>query len=339
MRRAPDLSVVLPVYNEIENLDELRARLTTVLDGCGRSWEIVFVDDGSRDDSFAKMAAFAREDGRIRVVRFARNFGHQMALTAGVDHARGRLVAVMDADLQDPPELLSEMLRKAEEGFEVVYAQRTAREGETAFKKATAAVFYRLMRRWTNVEIPVDTGDFRLLGPKAVEAFRSLRERHRFIRGLTAWVGFAQTAVPYVRPPRTRGETKWPLRKMLRFAVDALTSFSHVPLQLATWLGFLVSAFSLLYIVVVLVLKIRGVNVTGWTTLMFFILFLGGVQLIVVGVLGEYVGRIYEEVKHRPLYLVAEVVGGSRESSPPAETSSPVEPPPEDDEPRQFHAT
>jgi len=339
MRRAPDLSVVLPVYNEIENLDELRARLTTVLDGCGRSWEIVFVDDGSRDDSFAKMAAFAREDGRIRVVRFARNFGHQMALTAGVDHARGRLVAVMDADLQDPPELLSEMLRKAEEGFEVVYAQRTAREGETAFKKATAAVFYRLMRRWTNVEIPVDTGDFRLLGPKAVEAFRSLRERHRFIRGLTAWVGFAQTAVPYVRPPRTRGETKWPLRKMLRFAVDALTSFSHVPLQLATWLGFLVSAFSFLYIVVVLVLKIRGVNVTGWTTLMFFILFLGGVQLIVVGVLGEYVGRIYEEVKHRPLYLVAEVVGGSGESSPPAETSPPAEPPPEDDEPRQFHAT
>ena len=339
MRRAPDLSIVLPVYNETENLDELRARLTTVLDGCGRSWEIVFVDDGSRDDSFAKMAAFAREDGRIRVVRFARNFGHQMALTAGVDHARGRLVAVMDADLQDPPELLSEMLRKTDEGFEVVYAQRTAREGETAFKKATAAVFYRLMRRWTNVEIPVDTGDFRLLGPKAVEAFRSLRERHRFIRGLTAWVGFAQTAVPYVRPPRTRGETKWPLRKMLRFAVDALTSFSHVPLQLATWLGFLVSAFSFLYIVVVLVLKFRGVNVTGWTTLMFFILFLGGVQLIVVGVLGEYVGRIYEEVKHRPLYLVAEVVGSSGESPAPAETSPPAEPPPEDDEPRQFHAT
>jgi dolichol-phosphate mannosyltransferase len=339
MRRAPDLSVVLPVYNEIENLDELRARLTTVLDGCGRSWEIVFVDDGSRDGSFAKMDAFAREDGRIRVVRFARNFGHQMALTAGVDHARGRLVAVMDADLQDPPELLFEMLKKADEGFEVVYAQRTAREGETAFKKATAAVFYRLMRRWTNVEIPVDTGDFRLLGPKAVEAFRSLRERHRFIRGLTAWVGFAQTAVPYVRPPRTRGETKWPLRKMLRFAVDALTSFSHVPLQLATWLGFLVSAFSFLYIVVVLVLKIRGVNVTGWTTLMFFILFLGGVQLIVVGVLGEYVGRIYEEVKHRPLYLVAEVVEDSGGSLAPTESSPPAEPPPEDDEPRQFHAT
>ena len=250
MTAGPELSVVLPVFNEIENLDELRARLTKVLDTCGRTWEIVFVDDGSRDGSFEKMADFSRRDGRLRIVRFSRNFGHQMALTAGVDHARGRLVAVMDADLQDPPELLPEMLEKADEGFEVVYAQRTAREGETAFKKATAATFYRLMRRWTNVEIPVDTGDFRLMGPKAVRAFRSLRERHRFIRGMTAWVGFSQTAVPYVRPPRTRGETKWPLRKMLRFAVDALTSFSHVPLQLATWLGFLVSAFSFLYIVV-----------------------------------------------------------------------------------------
>jgi len=338
MTTGPDLSVVLPVFNEIENLDELRARLTAVLDGCGRSWEIVFVDDGSRDGSFAKMAAFAREDGRIRVVRFARNFGHQMALTAGVDHARGRLVAVMDADLQDPPEILPEMLKKADEGYEVVYAQRTAREGETAFKKTTAAAFYRLMHRWTNVEIPVDTGDFRLMGPKAVSAFRSLRERHRFIRGLTAWVGFPQAAVLYVRPPRTRGETKWPLRKMLRFAVDALTSFSHVPLQLATWLGFAVSAFSFLYIVVVLVLKIRGVNVTGWTTLMFFILFLGGVQLIVVGVLGEYVGRIYEEVKRRPLYLVGEIVEGPGESLPPAGVPPGAALPPPDDEPRQFHS-
>ncbi len=334
MTAPPELSVVLPVFNEIENLDELRTRLVAVLEGCGRTWEIVFVDDGSRDGSFEKMAGFSRRDGRLRIVRFSRNFGHQMALTAGVDHARGRLVAVMDADLQDPPELLPEMLKKADEGFEVVYAQRTAREGETAFKKATASAFYRLMRRWTNVEIPVDTGDFRLMGPRAVEAFRRLRERHRFIRGMTAWVGFAQTAVPYVRPARTRGETKWPLRKMLRFAVDALSSFSHVPLQLATWLGFLVSAFSFLYIVVVLYLKIRGINVTGWTTLMFFILFLGGVQLIVVGVLGEYVGRIYEEVKRRPLYVVSELLGGPGEATAPA-----GDVPPADEEPRQFHST
>lgn len=305
----PEVSVVLPVFNEEENLDELRSRVVGVLEGCGRSFEVVFVDDGSRDGSFAKMSAFAREDPRLVVVKFARNFGHQMALTAGVDHARGRYVAVMDADLQDPPELLPEMLARADEGYEVVYAVRTAREGEGAFKKATAHLFYRLMRRWTNVEIPVDTGDFRLMGPKATAAFRSLRERHRFVRGLAAWVGFRQTGVTYVRPARTRGETKYPLRKMLRFAVDALTSFSYVPLQLATWLGFGVSAFSFFYILVVLVLKALAINVPGWTTLMVFILFLGGVQLILIGVLGEYLGRIYEEIKRRPLYVVEEVVG------------------------------
>jgi dolichol-phosphate mannosyltransferase len=304
----PELSVVLPVYNEIETLGELRTRLVSALTSCGRSFEIVFVDDGSRDGSFEKMASFARDDRRIRAVRLSRNFGHQMALTAGVDAARGRLVAVMDADLQDPPELLPEMLAKIDEGFEVVYAVRAAREGEGAFKKATAHLFYRLMRRWTNVAIPVDTGDFRLLGPKALAAFRSLRERHRFIRGLTAWVGFRQTGVSYVRPARVHGETKYPIRKMLRFALDALTSFSYVPLQLATWLGFAVSAFSFFYIMVVLVLKLLNINVPGWTTLMVFVLLIGGVQLMMIGVLGEYLGRVYEEIKGRPLYLVDEVV-------------------------------
>jgi dolichol-phosphate mannosyltransferase len=256
------------------------------------------------------MAAFAAEDPRLRALRLSRNFGHQMALTAGVDRARGRLVAVMDADLQDPPELLAEMLAKSDEGFEVVYAQRTAREGESAFKRATAHLFYRLMRRWTNVDIPVDTGDFRLLGPRAVAAFRSLRERHRFIRGMTAWVGFRQGAVSYVRPARLHGETKYPLRKMVRFALDALTSFSHVPLQLGTWLGFAVSSFAFLYIAVVVVLKILGINERGWTTLMGWILLLGGVQLMLIGVLGEYLGRIYDEVKGRPLYLVSDEAGG-----------------------------
>jgi glycosyltransferase involved in cell wall biosynthesis len=306
----PELSVVLPVFNESENLPELRERLTKVLDATRLAWEIVFVDDGSRDASFETMSRYAAEDPRLVVVRFSRNFGHQMALTAGVDAARGRVVAVMDADLQDPPELLPEMLKKVDEGYEVVYAVRTAREGETAFKKGTAHAFYRLMRRWTNVEIPVDVGDFRLMGPRAVAAFRRLRERHRFIRGMTAWVGFRQAGVPYVRPPRTRGETKWPLRKMLRFATDALTSFSYVPLQLSSWLGFAVSLFAFFYIAVVLVLKILRINIPGWTTLMVFILLLGGVQLLMIGVLGEYLGRIYEEVKHRPLYLVSDVVGG-----------------------------
>jgi polyisoprenyl-phosphate glycosyltransferase len=308
--RLPELSVVLPVFNESENLPELRERLTKALEACGRTWEVVFVDDGSRDASFEIMASYAKEDPRLRVVRFSRNFGHQMALTAGVDAARGRVVAVMDADLQDPPELLPEMLARVDEGYEVVYAVRTAREGESAFKKATAHFFYRLMRRWTNVEIPVDVGDFRLMGPRAVAAFRRLRERHRFIRGMTAWVGFRQIGVPYKRPPRTRGETNWPLKKMIRFAVDALTSFSYVPLQLSSWLGFAVSLFAFFYIAVVLSLKVLRINVPGWTTLMVFILLLGGVQLILIGVLGEYLGRIYEEVKGRPLYLVSEEAGG-----------------------------
>ncbi len=318
----PEISVALPVFNEADNLDELKERLTRVLDATGRTWEIVFVDDGSADSSFAKMAAFAKADPRVRALRFSRNFGHQMALTAGVDAARGRVVAVMDADLQDPPELIGEMLRRVDEGYEVVYAQRTKREGESAFKLWTAHAFYRLLKRWTNVDIPVDVGDFRLMGPRAVAAFRRLRERHRFIRGMTAWVGFRQVGVDYVRPPRTRGETKFPLRKMLRFALDGLTSFSHVPLQLATWLGFAVSFFAFLYILVVLSLWVLNINVPGWTTLMVFVLLLGGVQLMVIGVLGEYLGRIYDEVKGRPLYLVAEEVGGDADAPPPEAASS-----------------
>ncbi|MCK6682641.1 MAG: glycosyltransferase family 2 protein [Thermoanaerobaculia bacterium] len=312
----PEISVVLPVFNESENLPELKSRLISALESCGRTFEIVFVDDGSRDGSFPLMAAMAESDRRIRAVRLSRNFGHQMALTAGVDHARGRLVAVMDADLQDPPELLPQMLLKIDEGFEVVYAKRTAREGETAFKKLTAHFFYRLMRSWTNVEIPVDTGDFRVLGPKATAAFRKLREHHRFIRGMTAWVGFKQTAVPYVRPARVRGETKYPLKKMMKFALDAITSFSYVPLQLATWLGFLVSLFAFSYILVVLMLKFLGINERGWTTVMGWMLLLGGAQLMLMGVLGEYLGRIYDEVKNRPLYLVAEEAGETPEDDP-----------------------
>lgn len=306
----PQLSVVLPVFNEEECLPELRRRLVSVLEATGRSWEIVFVDDGSRDRSFELMASFARTDPRLRAVRLSRNFGHQMALTAGVDAARGRAVAVMDADLQDPPELLPEMLARLDEGYEVIYAQRASREGESRFKKLTAHAFYRLMRRLTSIDIPIDTGDFRLMGPRATAAFRRLRERHRYIRGLSAWVGFRQVGVQYVRPPRLKGETKFPLRRMARFALDAITSFSHVPLQLGTWLGFGVSLFAFLYILVVLTLKVLGINERGWTTLMGWMLLLGGVQLMLIGVLGEYLGRIYDEVKARPLYLVAEEAGG-----------------------------
>lgn len=306
---AVELSVVVPVFNEEENLPELYRRLSEVLPRVVGSWEILFVDDGSRDRSWEIIRGLAEADPRVRGLRFSRNFGHQMAFAAGLDHARGDAVVIMDADLQDPPELIPQLLGKHREGSEVVYAVRIARHGETYFKKLTAKLFYRLLARITSVHIPLDTGDFRLMGRRAVEAFRRLPERHRFTRGLVAWLGFSQTGVPYERAPRHAGVTKYPLRKMLRFAVDAITSFSHVPLQLATWLGFVVSAFAFVYILVVIALKFAGISWPGYTSIMAAILFLGGVQLVMVGLLGEYVGRIYDEVKRRPLYLVAEEVG------------------------------
>ncbi|MFN3414417.1 MAG: glycosyltransferase family 2 protein, partial [Thermoanaerobaculum sp.] len=304
-----ELSVVVPVFNEEENLPELYRRLKAVLSTAVSSWEVLFVDDGSRDRSWELISGLAESDPHVRGLRFSRNFGHQMAFAAGLDHARGQAVVIMDADLQDPPELIPQLLAKYREGFEVVYAVRVARHGETFFKKLTAKLFYRLLARITSVQIPLDTGDFRLMGRRAVEAFRRLPERHRFTRGLVAWLGFPQTGVPYERAPRHAGTTKYPLRKMVRFAVDAITSFSHVPLQLATWLGFIVSGFAFFYILVVIVLKFAGISWPGYTSIMAAILFLGGVQLVMVGLLGEYVGRIYDEVKRRPLYLVAEEVG------------------------------
>ena len=305
----PVLSVVVPVFNEEGNLAELHRRLAAVLPSVVDSWEIVFVDDGSRDRSWQLIRDLAAADPHVRGVRFSRNFGHQMAFAAGLDHALGEAVVIMDADLQDPPELIPELVARWRAGHEVVYAVRTRREGETLFKKLTAKLFYRLLRRITQVEIPVDTGDFRLMGRRALEAFRRLPERHRFTRGLVAWVGFSQVGVPYARAARKAGETNYPLRKMLRFAVDAITSFSHVPLQLATWLGFLTSLFAFAYIVVVVVLKFVGISWPGYTSLMAAILFLGGVQLVMIGLLGEYLGRVYDEVKGRPLYLVQDTVG------------------------------
>lgn len=312
-----ELSVVVPVFNEEENLPELYRRLTAVLGTAASSWEILFVDDGSRDRSWEIIRALAENDPHVRGLRFSRNFGHQMAFAAGLDHARGQAVVIMDADLQDPPELIPQLLAKHREGYEVVYAVRTARHGETFFKRLTAKLFYRLLARITSVQIPLDTGDFRLMGRRAVEAFRRLPERHRFTRGLVAWLGFPQTGVPYERAPRHAGTTKYPLRKMLRLALDAITSFSHVPLQLATWLGFIVSGFAFFYILVVIALKFAGISWPGYTSIMAAILFLGGVQLVMVGLLGEYVGRIYDEVKHRPLYLVAEEAGFREQGSMP----------------------
>jgi glycosyltransferase involved in cell wall biosynthesis len=310
-----ELSIVVPVFNEEETIPELHRRLTEVLGPLVRSYEIVFVDDGSRDASWSLVQGLAERDSHVRGLRFSRNFGHQMAFAAGVDHARGDAVVIMDGDLQDPPELIPKLVEHWREGSEVVYAVRAQREGEGAFKRFTASTFYRILRRITQVEIPMDTGDFRLMGRRAVEAFRRLPERHRFTRGLVAWLGFRQVGVAYNRPPRFAGETKYPIRKMLRFALDAITSFSHVPLQLATVVGFVVSGLAFAYIVVVLVLKFLGISWPGYTSLMAAILFLGGVQLVMIGVLGEYLGRVYDEVKHRPLYLVEEVVGGPPEAA------------------------
>lgn len=304
-----ELSVVVPVFNEEENIPELYRRLVAVLEACVRSFEIVFVDDGSRDGTWTLVRELAGSDGRVRGLRFSRNFGHQMAFAAGLDHARGEAVVIMDADLQDPPEVIPDLLVRWRQGCEVVFAIRRARHGESAFKLLTAKLFYRLLKRITPVDIPLDTGDFRLMDRRAVEAFRRLGERHRFTRGLVAWLGFRQTGVTYDRAARHAGDTKYPLRKMMRFAVDAITSFSHVPLQLATWLGFAVSALAFAYIVVVLVLKVVGISWPGYTSLMAAILFLGGVQLVMIGLLGEYLGRVYDEVKHRPLYLIQEEVG------------------------------
>lgn len=314
---APELTVVIPAYNEEESIEPMVERLVLALEQRVNGLEILFVDDGSRDGTWPRISELASRDTRVRGIRFARNFGHQAALTAGVDAATGRAVAIIDADLQDPPEVIPEMIERWRAGAEVVYGQREVREGETVFKKATAAAFYRLLRRITHVDIPVDTGDFRLMGPRAVAAFRALPERNRFIRGLVAWIGFPQVAVRYRRQARHAGETKYPLRKMVRFALDGITSFSFLPLRLATLLGFAVSVASFLYIVVVVVLKLLGINWPGYTSMMASILFLGGVQLVMIGVLGEYVARVYDEVKRRPLYLVGESTDGRSPVIPP----------------------
>ena len=304
-----ELSVVLPVLNEEANIAELYGRLVALLPGAVRSFEIVFVDDGSTDRTWAIVRDLASRDERVKGVSFSRNFGHQMAFAAGLDHATGEAVVIMDADGQDPPELLPELIARWREGYDVVYAVRASRAGETFLKKATAAAFYRTLRRITQIDIPVDTGDFRLMGRRAVEAFRRMPERHRFTRGMVSWMGFRQIGVPFQRPPRRAGETKYDLRRIMRLASDGLFSFSHLPLQLATWIGGLVVALAVAGSLVAAGLGIAGVWWRNWVPLFGGLFFLGGVQLLAVGMLGAYVGRILDEVKHRPLYLVRETVG------------------------------
>jgi glycosyltransferase involved in cell wall biosynthesis len=304
-----ELSVVVPVYNERESVPELYRRLTATLAGVVRSFEVVLVDDGSNDGSWEIIRELAARDARVKGLSFSRNFGHQMAFTAGLDYADGDAVVIMDADLQDPPELLPELVARWREGYDVVYAVRARRAGETVFKLFTAAAFYRLLRRITHVDIPVDTGDFRLMSRKAVEAFRRMPERHRFTRGMVAWLGFRQVGVSYERAARHAGETKYPLRKMLRLASDGITSFSYFPLQLASWAGVAVSAFAFIGLVAALAVRLGGGRMPAWAFAAGVLAFLGGVQLVAVGLLGEYVGRVLDEAKGRPLYLVKETVG------------------------------
>ena len=300
-------SIVAPIYNELENIPELYRRVKEVMDVLDEPWELIVVDDGSTDGSTEAICSLAREDERVRPVIFARNFGHQIAITAGWDYARGDAVVIIDADLQDPPEVIHEMAKKWKEGYEVVYAVRSEREGESLFKIWTASLFYRLIYRITDVKIPLDTGDFRLMDRKVVNVLKQMRERHRFPRGMSAWVGFKQIGVDYKRAARLAGETKYPFRKMFRLALNAITSFSYFPLQVATFFGFASAGVAIVAIPVVVALRLAGSHFfEGQTTTLISVLFLGGVQLISLGILGEYVGRLYDEAKGRPLYIVRE---------------------------------
>jgi dolichol-phosphate mannosyltransferase len=305
------ISIVVPCLNEEEVLRDTNRRLVAVLEQLPQRFEILYVDDGSTDRTPEILRELQADDERIRVVRFSRNFGHQMAITAGLEHASGDAVAIIDADLQDPPEVLADFVAKWMDGFDVVYGVRSERQGETAFKLWTAKLFYRLIGKLSDTEIPLDTGDFRLMGRRVVNALLAMPERDRFVRGMVSWLGFSQAAVPYSRAARAAGVTKFSLFKMLRFATDGIVSFSILPLRLATWVGFAASGIALLGILITVVERLIGVEglVKGWASILVAILFIGGVQLICMGIIGEYVGRIYGESKRRPLYVVRERMG------------------------------
>jgi len=298
-------SIVAPIYNEIGNIPEFYRRVREVMRSIDASWELVLVDDGSTDGSTESIRELAAQDKHVRPVIFARNFGHQIAITAGWDYSRGKAVIIIDADLQDPPEVIPELVAKWREGYEVVYAVRARREGESWFKIFSASLFYRLIYRITDIKIPLDSGDFRLLDRKVVDVLKTMHERHRFPRGMAAWVGFRQIGVEYHRAVRFSGETKYPFKKMLRLALNAITGFSYFPLQVATLFGFVSAGISILTIPVVIIMRMTGAQAfLGQATTLIAVLFLGGVQLISLGILGEYVGRLYDEAKGRPLYIV-----------------------------------
>ncbi|UCD42025.1 MAG: glycosyltransferase family 2 protein [Chloroflexota bacterium] len=304
----PTYSIIAPIFNESGNIQELYRRLLEVLDSTGEDWELILVDDGSTDNSADLIRQYADQDSRVKPVIFARNFGHQIAVTAGLDYSKGEAVVIIDSDLQDPPEVILDLIAKWKEGYQVVYAIRSEREGESWFKLFTASLFYRLISKITDVNIPLDAGDFRLLDRQVVDVLNQMREKHRFLRGMSSWVGFRQTGVPYRRVARQVGETKYPFRKMFRLAINAVTSFSYFPLQLATYIGFIAAGLSILAIPIVIAIRLWGTEtpLLGQATTLIAVLFLGGVQLISLGILGEYIGRLYDEAKGRPLYIVSE---------------------------------
>lgn len=303
------LSIVIPCFNEEESLHELRRRLIPVCEAIvGNSFEVVLVDDGSTDSTRSILRAFQNEDTRFVAVGLSRNFGHQLALTAGLSVARGERVLVLDADLQDPPELLEPMMQTMDQGFDVVYGRRRTRKGESNFKRASAAFFYRLLDQMVDVRIPVDSGDFRLLSRRAVDIINSMPEQNRFIRGMISWIGFRQNAFEYDRDERFAGVTKYPLKRMIRFAIDAITGFSVLPLKLATWTGFACAVLAAITLIYVLISWATGEIVQGWTSLMVIVLTLGAAQLMMIGILGEYIGRLYMQSKARPLFIIEELI-------------------------------
>lgn len=323
----PTISVVVPCYNEQEVLSFTIERLTAIASqNAAYQFELIFVDDGSADNTLKLLRDAAKAHEIIRIIAFSRNFGHQIAVTAGIDAATGDAVVLIDADLQDPPEVIPEMIELWQSGYDVVYGIRAQREGESAFKIRTAQGFYRLLNRLSEVPIPLDTGDFRLMGRNVVDVLKDMPERHRFVRGMVAWVGFNQTAMSYERARRFAGTSKYPLRKMLRFATDGILAFSSKPLQLSTNIGMLASGLAVIGIIYVLFLRLfTSIWVEGWTALMITVLFMGGVQLVSLGVIGEYLARVYNEAKGRPLYVIQEQIGYEKQKEPEQITSQPFE--------------
>ena len=307
----PKYSLIIPIYNEEETIPELYRRVSDVMDSLDDSVELILINDGSRDRSLKLMRELQERDARVCYISFARNFGHQAAVTAGLNFARGQVIVVLDADLQDPPELIPKMIDSWQAGYHVVYAQRTKRKKESWFKRLTAYVFYRLLRRLADVDIPADTGDFCLMDRQVVDLLNSMPERNRYIRGLRAWIGFRQTAVKFERDPRFAGEVKYTFKKSLALAVNSLVSFSKIPLRISTYLGLFSALIALLMALLVLYWRLQQPDspVTGLATILIAVFFLGSVQLISIGILGEYIGRIYEEVKGRPAYTIAEIAG------------------------------